>query len=240
VIGAEADVSVEKTGPGVGVSGEQLTYTITVSNAGPSVAWGVTVVDSPGPGLTAIDDLTKALGELVVGQGTSYVFAVTIDPIGPPFVSNTVVVSSLATDPDSENDSSMTGTLVVTVLGTPLWWLDMHGLTNAPPNEEELLDRDGDGMAAWEEWIAGTNPRDILSVLKLGVAASAPGSGAVIFWDSVSGRVYRLYASTNLLREAGTWSNVYESAGDGSGQSYTSPYGDRERRFFSLGVDRRQ
>jgi Zn-dependent metalloprotease/subtilisin family serine protease len=51
--------------------------------------------------------------------------------------------------------------------GTPLAWLYMHGLTNANSEEEDILDRDGDGKLAWEEYRCDTTPTNRDSVLSL-------------------------------------------------------------------------
>lgn len=43
----QCDLSVTKTGPAEGTMGQELTYTITVSNAGPAAASNVTIKDAP-------------------------------------------------------------------------------------------------------------------------------------------------------------------------------------------------
>ena len=45
----------------------------------------------------------------------------------------------------------------VAPLGTPEWWLLLHGLTNGGFAAAELGDIDLDGMAAWEEFAADQN-----------------------------------------------------------------------------------
>ena len=49
--GASADLAVTKTGTATVTPGGALTYTVTVTNIGPSDAAGVTVTDTPGPGI---------------------------------------------------------------------------------------------------------------------------------------------------------------------------------------------
>ena len=42
--------------------------------------------------------------------------------------------------------------------GTAEAWLTRYGLTNGTPDQAELVDSDGDGVAAWQEYVAGTDP----------------------------------------------------------------------------------
>ena len=61
------------------------------------------------------------------------------------------------------------------------------------------LDSDGDGMPDWAELIAGTDPHDPNSVLKLSTGViPSPQGGLIIQWPSIPGRVYAVYSSTNL------------------------------------------
>ena len=52
-------------------------------------------------------------------------------------------------------------------MGTPEQWLSQYGLTNGPPSTQELLDQDGDGMFAWQEYVADTDPTNPASVLSI-------------------------------------------------------------------------
>jgi hypothetical protein len=83
-------------------------------------------------------------------------------------------------------------------LGTPEWWLIAHDLTNAP-SVEEMRDTDHDGLAAWQEFIAGTNPTNPASVFRFsGPAPAVIGPRLPLRFDSVVGRRYRMAVSTNL------------------------------------------
>jgi hypothetical protein len=61
----------------------------------------------------------------------------------------------------------------------------------------DYTDPDGDGMNNWQEWIAGTNPTNALSVLMM-LAPSNSVSGVAVLWQSVSGIRYYMQRSTNL------------------------------------------
>jgi len=120
-------------------------------------------------------------------------------------------------------------------MGTPEWWMAANGLTGEGFEIEETLDRDGDGMAAWQEWIAGTCPTDRLDRLCLVECSPlADGQGVAVRWQSVAGRAYTVYRAASLA--GGAWSNVYEIVGDGGLNAYTDPNGGGSRAYFRIGV----
>jgi hypothetical protein len=109
-------------------------------------------------------------------------------------------------------------------------WLQQYGL---PTNgSADYVDSDGDGMSNWQEWIAGTNPTNALSVLAMLVPTNN-GSGITVTWQSVATRSYYLQAGTNLSGapmfqtiqtnipgQAGTTSVVDTNANPGAGQYF--------------------
>ncbi len=81
---------------------------------------------------------------------------------------------------------------------TPEWWLAQYGISN---NFEQavLNDPDRDGMATYAEYLAGTDPTNRNSVLAFsGVAPELNGTGMVISWQGVEGKLYSLARGTNL------------------------------------------
>jgi hypothetical protein len=83
-------------------------------------------------------------------------------------------------------------------VAVPYSWLRMQGITN---NQDATvaLDQDGDGVKTWAEWIAGTVPTNSLSLLKA-TQTAARSNLNVITWNSVTGRLYQVYWSTNLVK----------------------------------------
>ena len=67
--------------------------------------------------------------------------------------------------------------------GLPDWWeFEFFGhYTGTDPN----ADPDHDGMSNLAEWIAGTNPTNAASVLRLTLVSATNASGVVVSWSSV-------------------------------------------------------
>ncbi len=75
-------------------------------------------------------------------------------------------------------------------------WLQGHNLPT--DGSADYADPDGDGLNNWQEWRAGTDPTDPLSVLRLMTPVPGP-SGLTVSWQSVDTRTYFLERSTNLI-----------------------------------------
>lgn len=80
---------------------------------------------------------------------------------------------------------------------TEAWLANYYPYTNNFTNAS-TSDTDEDGHKAWQEFIAGTDPTNALSVLKITAVSNSPG-GSVIFWPVVTGRTYSVFGGTNLL-----------------------------------------
>jgi uncharacterized repeat protein (TIGR01451 family) len=124
-LGAQADISVIKTGPATANRNENISYKLEVKNNGVSDARDVTVTDTLPTGLNffssstpqgscnyAAPKLTCSLGTMV--SGSSVTVTVVAKATGIGAVTNTANVISSTTDPDQTNNSSS----VTTTIGT--------------------------------------------------------------------------------------------------------------------------
>ena len=80
---------------------------------------------------------------------------------------------------------------------TPQWWLAAYGYAQNPENAVTL--RGSNGIPVWQSYIAGLNPNDPNSQLKLSLSPAASGNSVTLNWNGVTGRVYSVLASTNPL-----------------------------------------
>jgi uncharacterized repeat protein (TIGR01451 family) len=129
-----ADLVVSKTGtPNPVTAGQNLTYTIAVTNNGPSPAANPTLSDTI-PNLTTFQSLTPASGwncttpavgatgtmscsSTSLASGATASFSLVVKPPGAAAgttVSNTATASSATTDPATGNNSATVNTAVVT------------------------------------------------------------------------------------------------------------------------------
>jgi hypothetical protein len=80
---------------------------------------------------------------------------------------------------------------------TPHAWLAEYGFTNDFETAVTLIG--SNGMPLWQSYLAGLNPNDPQSQLRL-TGEFGPGANQyVLSWDPVTGRVYTIWAATNWL-----------------------------------------
>ena len=118
---ALADLSVTKSGPPSVTPGNNVSYTITVTNNGPSDAQAVQLTDPTPAGLTFVSATAPCaggfpctLGTVTNGQvvTTTVVYTVPANYAGLNPIVNTATVSSTTPDPTSANNSSSANTNV--------------------------------------------------------------------------------------------------------------------------------
>ncbi len=121
--------------------GQTLTYTLNVSNAGPSVATGSVLSDSLPPGVTFVSALpsqggcsgtapiTCSLGSLAVGGNASVVIQVI--PNTPGSLTNTASVTSSVADPNAGNNSA---SVTVDAVAAQQPMADLSLVLSAAPN----------------------------------------------------------------------------------------------------------
>ena len=125
-VDAKTDLTITKSAPATVNAGEQLTYTLTVTNNGPSDATGVTVTDNlpddvalvsatPSQGTcSGSDPVTCDLGPVASGSSAavSLTTAVTSPLPNGTILTNSATIDGDQTDPNSGNDSTQAQTTV--------------------------------------------------------------------------------------------------------------------------------
>jgi uncharacterized repeat protein (TIGR01451 family) len=139
-----ADLSITKTGPASANASNTITYTLSVSNAGPSTASAVSVSDTLPAGATLLSasgsgwscsgasTVTCTLASLAVGAASDIVIALTAPAVGGA-ISNQASVSSAISDANTGNNTSATVQTIVS--GPPVF----TGATSYQVNEGALL-----------------------------------------------------------------------------------------------------
>jgi uncharacterized repeat protein (TIGR01451 family) len=136
-VSASADLSITKSGPAAVVAGTQATYTLTVTNNGPSDATDVTISDPLPVGATVVSatpshgtcagtpTLSCTITSLANGADATITVVVDVSPsFLPGDITNTATVSSATPDPNPTNNSAAT---TATVSGSADVALAKHG-----------------------------------------------------------------------------------------------------------------
>ena len=114
-------------------------------------------------------------------------------------------------------------------------WAQQHGLPT--DGSADIAHSDSDGLNNWQEWIAGTDPTNTLSTLRI-VSVYNSAACAAIQWTSVTNRTYWLESTTNVATP------VYSLVATNlTGQAGTTTCADTNApgtptRFYRVGVKR--
>jgi uncharacterized repeat protein (TIGR01451 family) len=131
VVTASADLAISKTAyPDPVIAGELLTYTLVITNYGPSTAYNVIVEDNL-PAEVSIDSIsttkgscqagvpgnadlptTCALGNMAAGDTEMIIIVVLVSPTSNGLIQNDAQVYSDSDDPDNSNNFASTSTMV--------------------------------------------------------------------------------------------------------------------------------
>ena len=87
--------------------------------------------------------------------------------------------------------------------GMPDIWEAVHGI-NTNNASDTWLDSDADGMPNWQEYLAGTDPTDALSYLK--IESITANSVATLMFHAVSNKTYTVEYTGSSVAEA--WSKL--------------------------------
>jgi hypothetical protein len=112
-------------------------------------------------------------------------------------------------------------------------WLAQCGLPT--DGSADTTDADGDGLNNWQEWRCGTDPTNILSVLRL-LTPTPCGTNLSVQWNSVAGVNYFLKGTTNLSASPAFTLLATNVVGQAGTTSYTDTNAPGASRLYRIGV----
>ena len=203
---AEADLAIVKDdGVASVVPGTNLTYTLTVTNNGPSNSSGGTISDDLPTGLTFVSSasgctetagtVTCAFGSLANGADTGLTFVAAVDSGQTDEIDNTATVTGNETDPTSGNDSA-------------------NHVTPVASAEADLSIVKDDGVTSV---VPGTNLTYTLTVTNNGLSNS---SGGTISDDLPTGLTF-VSSASGCTETAGTVTCPFGSLANGADTGLT-------------------
>lgn len=211
----------------IALSGSGYLDDLLVTTNAPTFAQSITVIASAGGSVTPSGTLY-----FVSGASTNFViqadpyWAISLVDTGAPVAGVQGLVYYDLPWSNIIGDSTLTVNFSEQVAsnGVPYKWLVDHNVgTNNYPlmtwDELSVDDPDKDGMFNWQEWVAGTEPTDSNSLLK--VLSQVISNGLpVITWlsstNTLNGAPYRMQSSSNLLDGAG-WAVITNIPADVAG-----------------------
>ena len=123
IVGPPADLAVANTGPATATEGDQLVYTVTMTNTGPNSGTGVVLTDTLGANLSYVSATTSqgtfsrsgsvvtfTLGTLAPGATATLTITATATEYGT--LANSASVSATSADPVTANNSATASTTV--------------------------------------------------------------------------------------------------------------------------------
>jgi uncharacterized repeat protein (TIGR01451 family) len=242
-----ADLALSVSAPPQVLIASPFTYTITVTNLGPGAATAVTVTNrlsvdavfvngnASGGCVVAGGVVTCSAG--VLSNGGMAIVTITVEASRGGTLSNSFFVTAFEFDPVPTNNLQSISTVVTGDEdrdGLPDAWEIDHGLSPSNPNDANI-DSDGDHHTNLQEYIAGTDPMNPASVLK--VAASVKTGSAQVRFTTVANKHYVVERAP---APNGPWSAVGdEIIGDGDVVIFFDPDPVNDvQRFYRVRVNR--
>jgi hypothetical protein len=108
-------------------------------------------------------------------------------------------------------------------------WLAYYGLPD--DGSVDYVDSDGTGMNNWQKWLAGLNPTNPASVLKLSIPSTS-ATGVTVTWQSVTNVTYYVQSSTNLGAQPGFYSIQSNIVGQAGTTSFTDNSATNGASYF--------
>ncbi len=200
-------------------------WTLAQTNDGAGGQWAI--LSSPAPDRLASSIPFAAFGNLLTFHFRDSIAA--SNAFSDITVDNSIYTNTLGTNFYGFTLSNATDFITVYPLppphGTPVPWLLEHGFTNDFA-DAELLDPNGNGLAVWQDYLAGLDPLDPNSTFVMQLPAQNPPQ---IVFQSVAGRTYRLEWAT---QPDGPWTILRDGiAGTGGPVTFTD-----ERNLSGVGT----
>jgi len=238
---AESDLSVRKTGdPDTILDDNLLTYTIIVTNLGPSLAKNVTVMDTLPAGVTPSGSPVSNLGQVAVGASTQFLMEVFVDSDTVGIITNRASASSDATDVNPANDTDAAETTVQDLDGdTQPDFADTDddddGMTDEYEDRYSLDpkdENDADTVINLRDFVADTVPTNVGSYLRIDdISVNSP---VVVSFPSTNTRIYSLFFSSNLLQE--TWNKIGTNEPGLNGSTSITDTSEADNRNYRIDV----
>ena len=164
VTGLVADLALASSGPATALPQDTLTYTITLTNDGPDIAYGVALSD-PVPAYTGFASLTQDSGppfdlatpavgaagaasatraQLASGESAAFTLKVVVDPAtaDQTTITNTATAASAIHDPDTSDDSaSVSTTVAIPAPATPAPTVTPTPVVTPTPTPDKIVCR---------------------------------------------------------------------------------------------------
>ncbi len=124
--------------------------------------------------------------------------------------------------------------ILTTAHPTPHWWLAEQGHTQ---NFEAAVDVIGaNGLPLWQSYVAGLNPQDPASQLRLASSPAPSGTGVNLTWNPVAGRTYTVRAASSLDGPFAPVAGAVDLPSTVS--SFTAPLGVGTTTYYRIDVEK--